>query len=87
MMQSRSRRWRGKWSHHLVQPAASFLRVTTVGSRIVKGDQGVQLMSVLVKVSRPPASQNNLRASAAGVREAPRYEIAGRKGLGFGAAI
>ena len=24
MMQSRSRCWRGKWSHHLVQPAAYF---------------------------------------------------------------
>ena len=59
MMQSRSRCWRGKWSHHLVQPAASFLRVTTVGSRIVKGDQGVQLMSVLVKVSRTPANRDD----------------------------
>ena len=40
MMQSRSRCWRGKWSHHLVQPAASFLRVTTVGSRIRKTGPG-----------------------------------------------
>src|SRR6202022_723367 len=43
--------------------------------------------SALVQVSRTPASQNHPRALAAGVREAPRHEIAGRKGLGFAAAI
>jgi len=40
-----------------------------------------------VQVSRTPASQNHPRAPTTGVREAPRHEIAGRKGLGFGAAI
>jgi len=43
-------------------------------------------MSPCVQVSRTPASQNHPRAPTTGVREAPRHEIAGRKGLGFGAA-
>ena len=43
--------------------------------------------SQIVQVSRTPASQNHPRAPTTGVREAPRHEIAGRKGLGFGAAI
>ncbi len=44
-------------------------------------------MSVYVQVSRTPASQNHPRAPTTGVREAPGHEIAGRKGLGFGAVI
>ncbi len=44
-------------------------------------------MSALVQVSRTPASQNHPRAPTTGVREAPRHEIAGRKGLCFAAAI
>src|ERR1700731_4056116 len=44
-------------------------------------------MSATVQVSRTPASQNRSRAPTTGVREAPRHEIAGRKGLGFAAAI
>jgi hypothetical protein len=42
--------------------------------------------SGVVQVSRTPA-QNQSRAPTTGVREAPRHKIAGRKGLGFGAAI
>src|ERR1700730_5175656 len=44
-------------------------------------------MSSCVQFARTPASQTHPRALAAGVREAPRHEIAGRKGLGFAAAI
>ena len=40
-----------------------------------------------VQVSRTPASQKHPRAPTTGVREAPRHEIAGRKGLCFAAAI
>jgi hypothetical protein len=43
--------------------------------------------SAIVQVSRTPASQNHPRAPTTGVREAPRHEIAGRKGLGSAAAI
>ena len=43
--------------------------------------------SACVQVSRTPASQNHPRAPTTGVREAPRHEIAGRKGLCFAAAI
>jgi hypothetical protein len=43
--------------------------------------------SAYVQVSRTPASQNHPRAPTTGVREAPRHEIAGRKGLCFAAAI
>src|SRR6202040_704687 len=43
--------------------------------------------SALVQVSRTPASQKHPRAPTTGVREAPRHEIAGRKGLCFAAAI
>ncbi len=43
-------------------------------------------MSGNVQVSRSPASQNHPCAPTTGVREAPRHEIAGRKGLGFAAA-
>src|SRR6202045_2837530 len=45
------------------------------------------MMSAIVQVSRTPASQNHPRAPTTGVREAPRHEIAGRKGLCFAAAI
>jgi hypothetical protein len=44
-------------------------------------------MTAPVQVSRTPASQNHPRAPTTGVREAPRHEIAGRKGLGSAAAI
>lgn len=44
-------------------------------------------MSEFVQVSRTPASQKHPRAPTTGVREAPRHEIAGRKGLCFAAAI
>ena len=47
----------------------------------------VKSISAPVQVSRAPASRNHPRAPTTGVREAPRYEIAGRKGLGFAAAI
>src|ERR1700681_2937788 len=40
-----------------------------------------------VQVSRTPASQNHPRTPTTGVREAPRHEIAGRRGLGSAAAI
>jgi hypothetical protein len=40
-------------------------------------------MSTHVQVSRTPASRDYRRARTTGVREAPRHEIAGRKGLGF----
>src|SRR3981189_1258528 len=43
--------------------------------------------SAPVQVSRTPASQKHPRAPTTGVREAPRHEIAGRKGLCFAAAI
>jgi hypothetical protein len=46
-----------------------------------------QFMSDIVQVSQTPASQNHPRAPTTGVREAPRHEIAGRKGLCFAAAI
>src|ERR1700732_2070536 len=44
-------------------------------------------ISGFVQVSRTPASQKHPRAPTTGVREAPRHEIAGRKGLCFAAAI
>ena len=44
-------------------------------------------MTAYVQVSRTPASQKHPRAPTTGVREAPRHEIAGRKGLCFAAAI
>jgi Peptide methionine sulfoxide reductase len=47
----------------------------------------VKSISAPVQVSRTPASRNHPRAPTTGVREAPRHEIAGRKGLGFAAAI
>src|SRR5712692_8350555 len=40
-----------------------------------------------VQVSRTPASRDYRRAPTTGVREAPRHEIAGRKGLGFADAV
>src|SRR6266852_3633031 len=43
--------------------------------------------SVHVQVSRTPASRDYRRAPTTGVREAPRHEIAGRKGLGFADAV
>ncbi len=43
--------------------------------------------SAPVQVSQTPASQNHPGAPTTGVRVAPRHEIAGRKGLGFAAAI
>src|ERR1700732_2289375 len=46
-----------------------------------------EAMSLHVQVSRTPASQQHPRAPTTGVREAPRHEIAGRKGLCFAAAI
>jgi hypothetical protein len=49
--------------------------------------RGESQTSALVQVSRAPASQNIHAPPTTGVREAPRHEIAGRKGLGFGAAI
>src|SRR5258708_12556081 len=44
-------------------------------------------MSGVVQVSRTPASRDYRRAPTTGVREAPRHEIAGRKGLGFADAV
>ncbi len=44
-------------------------------------------MSGTVQVSRTPASRDYRRAPTTGVREAPRHEIAGRKGLGFADAV
>jgi hypothetical protein len=44
-------------------------------------------MTAYVQVSRTPECRCHPRALAAGVREAPRHEIAGRKGLCFAAAI
>ncbi len=40
-----------------------------------------------VQVSRTPASRDYRGARTTGVREAPRHEIAGRKGLGFADAV
>ena len=46
-----------------------------------------ELMSASVQVFWTPASRNHPRAQTTGVREAPRHEIAGRKGLDFVDAI
>src|SRR5260370_25799343 len=44
-------------------------------------------MAASVQVSRTPALRDYRRAPTPGVREAPRHEIAGRKGLGFADAV
>jgi hypothetical protein len=63
--------------------AAAIARVVTCsGSAIVLGPE-----SAPVQVSRTPASRDYRGAPTTGVREAPRHEIAGRKGLGFADAV
>jgi hypothetical protein len=61
------------------------LRASSINAR--GRSWGLLGRSAPVQVSRTPASQKHPRAPTTGVREAPRHEIAGRKGLCFAAAI
>jgi hypothetical protein len=75
--------WEARRSHRPVDSA------NCGAGRIPKDPWSSALLgrSAFVQVSRTPASRNHPRAPTTGVREAPRDEIAGRKGLGTSARI
>src|SRR5258707_15830149 len=65
------------------QPIFAWPRIASVCPQCGSGST----MSALVQVSRTPASRDYRGARTTGVGEAPRPEIAGRKGLGFADAV